>query len=774
MSSVAGPSGSARPTNTGMELVIFNQRRDVVRAAYEPEDVVMAEPAPEYQVEVPTWLASLYRGMCEQLTRMEMLATQAFEKGAMHEEEFPLLYDQYKLLLTQQHHLYDLASRNMDELRSLQEEQYRQIMLASNNFATYVDGALVLMQNHAQQEFDGLRQTLNNQIQSTMNLGRFAEESRQEAATAHAVLRDELKLVDNKLRRSETSARETKSKLDQALRSVKHLREELKESKAETLETDRKWEKRFSEFTDRISERLKSEQDVDEVRGIAKATLADKVPDYPRKSISLADRILTPSRRFTSGITRDGKGKGKAVADPEDYASNRPPSVFGANIFGSTPSFSHPGNKDDWRKFRAEAQNKASAIPSPAPPAMDQSQPATVFPGGNYPDSDSDLDIAPFYESGDEVVEVRRPRPSRSMPPPPPPPAAAPIIIRERQMEKPPQFKGAPKENFRLWLQSVEMFFEYDEGFLSDQRKVAWIGGVLRDDALNWYQSRMRFFRDRKMTDTWADFISAMSEKFIDPFEDERNIERLYDLEYKGDMEKYLREMENLNVGPCLSGIIWRQALKKGLNEEVKNMMACIRGFTNDDAELIANLREAGRRVEERNRERKRDTQKSSGGGNKGPQKSQNSGGQSREQQRPKDSNSQPRPKGNRDNKSEPKGNAGADSGKKEKKHTDASIALKGISDATKDARRSRRACLRCGGDGHGWYNCQNDKKTLDPKTAAAGGSSSKRKAEEVEESETSSSKKPKVSGVAGRSFADRLSIAKGKGRFEELEDGQN
>lgn len=109
MSSFAGPSGTVRPANTGMELVVFNQRRDVVRASLEPDDVVMAN-TPEYQVEVPSWLARMYRDLCDQLTRMEMLATQAFEKGAMLEEEFPLLYDQYKLILGQQHHLYNLAS----------------------------------------------------------------------------------------------------------------------------------------------------------------------------------------------------------------------------------------------------------------------------------------------------------------------------------------------------------------------------------------------------------------------------------------------------------------------------------------------------------------------------------------------------------------------------------------------------------------------------------------------------------------------------------------
>ena len=77
------------------------------------------------------WLATLYNGLCNQLTRMETLAVQAHERGAALEEEFPQLYTQYRLLLAQQHHLYRLALQDMDALRTLQEEHFRQISLAS-------------------------------------------------------------------------------------------------------------------------------------------------------------------------------------------------------------------------------------------------------------------------------------------------------------------------------------------------------------------------------------------------------------------------------------------------------------------------------------------------------------------------------------------------------------------------------------------------------------------------------------------------------------------
>ena len=265
-----------------------------------------------------------------------------------------------------------------------------------------------------------------------------------------------------------------------------------------------------------------------------------------------------------------------------------------------------------------------------------------------------------------------------------------------------------------------------------------------------------------------------MSEKFIDPYENERAIEKMMDLEYRGDMEKYIREMENLNAGPNLSGIMWQKVVRSGLSNEIKDAMAMLGGYTDDDQEMLANLRKAGRRVEERARERKRDAQKSSSGGNKGKgHQDDKSGGQSREQQRPKDSNTQ-RSKGNSGSKPAPKDNANADSGRKEKRHTDANVALKGISEETRESRKSRRACLRCGENGHGWYHCLKDKKTTDPKTAAAGAKPSKRKASEAQDEGSSEPKKPKVSVVsAGRSFADRLSWAKkaenSKGRFEEL-----
>jgi hypothetical protein len=57
-----------------------------------------------------------------------------------------------------------------------------------------------------------------------------------------------------------------------------------------------------------------------------------------------------------------------------------------------------------------------------------------------------------------------------------------------------------------------------------------------------------------------------MEEQFIDPEEEMECLEKMKQLQYKGDIQYYIVKMEDLNYHVCLSGVAWQQAVHSRLN----------------------------------------------------------------------------------------------------------------------------------------------------------------------------------------------------------------
>jgi len=58
-------------------------------------------------------------------------------------------------------------------------------------------------------------------------------------------------------------------------------------------------------------------------------------------------------------------------------------------------------------------------------------------------------------------------------------------------MNKPERFSGKDKAKFKSWWLSAKAYMNvYEASFDSDQAKIAWIGSVFSDVALEWHQQR--------------------------------------------------------------------------------------------------------------------------------------------------------------------------------------------------------------------------------------------------------------------------------------------
>jgi len=66
-------------------------------------------------------------------------------------------------------------------------------------------------------------------------------------------------------------------------------------------------------------------------------------------------------------------------------------------------------------------------------------------------------------------------------------------------------------EKFRAWWTAVKEHVAYTgPNFASDDEKIAWLGGFLRDNALRWHQSQTELVKKLGVTDNWVSYVRAL------------------------------------------------------------------------------------------------------------------------------------------------------------------------------------------------------------------------------------------------------------------------
>jgi hypothetical protein len=132
----------------------------------------------------------------------------------------------------------------------------------------------------------------------------------------------------------------------------------------------------------------------------------------------------------------------------------------------------------------------------------------------------------------------------------------------------------------------VDRYLRYfKDEYTYDDDKIIFVGTLLREKALAWYNNREDQLKKHFQVDTWRAFISSMEERFIDTEEEKENLRKMKELQYKGDIRDYIVKMEDLNYHVCLSGIAWREALHSGLNEDIKDRISFSKITPNDDTQ---------------------------------------------------------------------------------------------------------------------------------------------------------------------------------------------
>lgn len=340
--------------------------------------------------------------------------------------------------------------------------------------------------------------------------------------------------------------------------------------------------------------------------------------------------------------------------------------------------------------------------PLSAPPSNQQEQQGAAPPPPPPPPSSSASDVGSYSSSDDAreqrelaiMEQLRRVEEALI--------GRSSVTVQRPKVAPPTRYSGAKgKIEFRPWLLAVEEYFlYYQDGYKNDSEKIITVGSMLEGDASIWYTHRREEFTRQHLVDNWTAFTSAMEARFINRREVDDAANAMWSTKYEGDIDTYITRLETLNLRVNVNGPIWRNVLKHGLIEDIRDHLSHM-SRTDDDIEYRESVREAGRRYEERLKERKIDPRTSG-------------------------ATSKPRTERKRhDDKASASG-----SGIKRVFHS-RDEALAGIPLEIIEARSKEGVCLRCGKKGHRWSLCKGKAvtETVEPRRV----SGQKRKSVEVD-----------------------------------------
>ena len=78
----------------------------------------------------------------------------------------------------------------------------------------------------------------------------------------------------------------------------------------------------------------------------------------------------------------------------------------------------------------------------------------------------------------------------------------------------------------------------------------------------------------RKISETWRDLTRDITERFHHPFEGTRALQKLRQLEYKGDIHMFLTEFNLLNQEVEMLGLTYQDEILKKLPSQVTDRIA--------------------------------------------------------------------------------------------------------------------------------------------------------------------------------------------------------
>jgi len=283
----------------------------------------------------------------------------------------------------------------------------------------------------------------------------------------------------------------------------------------------------------------------------------------------------------------------------------------------------------------------------------------------------------------------------------------------KRQADAPLPFKNRKDQNVKLWLLQCEDYFRRNPNqWRSDQDRIKYVLGRMEGEDVSVFAFTYR----NKMTgelghlkiegyEFWKAFRGQWILRFALTHEGERSLARMTKVTYKGNIDRYLLEMENHNTQVGMSGVAWRQMVERHIPKDALRRLSTEEYAT--DSAWITALRTVCRREEIFMEQLALQ--------HNGPSSSRNnSGGKRKREEKVVTKPRKQRKQYSAEEKAaykikmeaERKGKGPAPAqGKVE--HTDSNKAHEEIKDQVVQDRKRAQRCTCCGMNNHKWANCR-------------------------------------------------------------------
>jgi len=327
------------------------------------------------------------------------------------------------------------------------------------------------------------------------------------------------------------------------------------------------------------------------------------------------------------------------------------------------------------------------------------------------------------------------------------------------QINRPPTFNGEDCSKFRSWWMAMESYMSiHDTSRMTDKARINIVGMSLTGVAHEWHYKRHCDMKASGREDRWDEYCRDLRKRFTDPAQVDKDVIKMKELKYNGDIAAYLTRLQDLNLTAQLSGPFLRNLITSNIPKEIMKqaLYLCKGKMPEDDQGFLDVVRETGRLYEsiEANPAFARKEQSTSA-------KDQSKSDRRKERAFPSRSSRPSKTRGQRDL---------ASSSSKDQIWSSKKEALQDIAQADIDKRKKANvSCLRCGRNTHSTLNCfakrDVDGKVLPsapakaPKVAGV-----KRKSQDRAEDSTSDSeseqpapKKPAVGAVVFQSEEPRI-----------------
>jgi len=335
-------------------------------------------------------------------------------------------------------------------------------------------------------------------------------------------------------------------------------------------------------------------------------------------------------------------------------------------------------------------------------------------------------------------------------------------------MNKPERYNGKDKTKFLSWWQSVESYMEvHTRNFETDAQKIGWIGSLFTDTALEWHQKRVYQVAKLGFNDQWANYVTALRERFRDVAREHNDLKAMRKLEYKGDIAEYITKLQELNYSVNWSGISFRNHVAQTVPKKIVELVYSRQGAVpSDDEPFLDAVTEAGLLYETMQADPglHRDNKTS------GKEESTSKKEHSKSDQPGKDSRSRSDQSSKRKRDEE----KSDEQNPKEKKWPNNQAALKGIKQAQIDKFKANQAtCWRCGRFSHRSTECyaatDADGNTIPLPENKVASTTVKTEESEDKEEEVPHAKRQKIAGLL-----DHHSIPFPWPRIVELSDSED